>query len=1554
MSIEDFISDLRNLSQPGPTFKPHKHLAVLAVVELIRRGRIADGCVFFNSEFRDCFTEVFARYARPNDRNRPLAPFFHLRSTRFWKLVSPEGKEAELADTTSVGSPRELTELVRHAELDSEVFGLLQVEATRQQVEHEIISSLGAAEDASRTDGDPAGAPVAGASSSMFPHEATVIDDICNRITTQQLGRALANRQIYDHQSNRYFETDLILVCPFGIYVVELKHWSGQIDIRPNSWLLNRSFYRTDPHRDNGHKAKLLRGLYDRGFGMFPQVFVESVVLLTNPEATVSGAAAPDRTDSNPTFDGTKSLIAYLKRQRERKGAILQDAQVKAFCDYLEELTTPNPPRDYVFPGYEVVERLFQSEDHAEVIARPTGAGRRRLSRLRIFFQPPPGSTEQRKELWRRAEGALESVLEIGDHPNILKVWRIPSEMGYLVEGSDWSETGTLRDWLRDHGAVAPEEAVTLIDGVLCGLQASHARNVIHRAVSPENIVMAAEVPMLTNFDLSYRLEEEHQTVIADRDRLPRSPYIAPEVYYGRDLTEAADLFSVGVILFELLTGKPPFACSTDLERTAGCLSDADAAALAEAPKHVRCLVADLVRQEPAERPATTAAVLARLTGDAVTSGPPVLNPVLEPGTRTDLYEIETLIKLGSEAQLYRAVGPKARPVVVKLFGRDVPQWQGLEEQQFAGAVHHPGIVRVENHSTWEGDGRFYIAFQRLCDRSLRDEIDAGLLPSLDRFSAWATQLLDALAALHGHQGDDGLEPILHNDIKPENILLSENRLPVIVDFGSASLPQTALYEGTEGYVAPDLRSGQDRDYCEQGDLFALGVTLFEWYCGKMPYAPPKTGARPAPLLAERRELCPQLEPWLARAVATPPDQRFGSASEMLKALREALSAAEPAEEDPRADTLAPDPALAGASLGDDTVGISDEACEDFAADQERPGDVTVDDPPEQVQSSLPSQPEPEQMEGNSFVAYLNSLHCCGGGSNNALAESQATHPLFGSIQVVHPGAEAIAGLLLAETRTHVVLTGHAGDGKSTIALQCLKQLRRLDLNAPLEAPLGRREDTTVEALETSLVKDLSEWGREERGELLAEMLSPDGARFLLVSNSGTLLESFRQHEQALQANWRETESTLLTALEQAWPQPLDFHGVRLQIINLSRMDNLSLAEKLFRRLVAPANWGGCEGQPCGSACPIRRNVALLQQNVDLVAKRLLLAYRRMYEYGERLTLRQLSAHLAYMLTSGVTCAQATAMAAHSLPTPECESMFFNRFFGDDGSKVHAPALQLHAVRAARKQGFGRRLCAAWERRLWQTVQGSSPPLAVKGLQSDFQTLCDRGAGKGPAEPADRAAAREQARRILFFLYTFDEAEAEGYITAYLNSPMILRHASWQRPGATLEFRQEEFLRTRLFQVLQEHLTGVRLPEGPLPDNRLYITLSRQSPEVRQSAQVVLTSVPTSDFDLLLRATDDGSGAERRQLELAGKHGLVRVRLPLSLPFLDYMMMRQRGQVSGQLQACYADRLERFKGQLLHPSPPDDGAGLVLVRLRTNRMFHQQRFTVHEDRLEVD
>lgn len=1506
MTLEAFLTALSSLCSPGKGFKPHKHILLLTIMRLARQGVVTSASIFFNDELCKAFSEEFRKYAAKKDRDRPVAPFFHLSSHGFWKLIAADGQDDALSAAGTVGSPGELMRLVDHAEIDQEVLSYLQdpelCELIRQELETLVREGIESRD-------TPSAVHEERAHYSLFAHEANALDAITRHIERHGLGVTLCNLELHDQQSNRYFETDLVLISRFGVYVVELKHWSGNIEVRPNSWLQNRSFFKPDPHKANNFKAKLLRGLYDRKFPSFPSLYFESVVVLTNPDVEASGCAIPKTDASNPTFESIDRFLQYLKCQQKDKPARLSDSQCVAFADYVRKLHSVGPPRDFVFPGYEIVERLYQYEDRAEVVARRTDLRHRRLSRLRIFFLAAEETRAREK-----ANATLNAVEKIGEHPNILKVWDIPNE-SYLVEGSDWSETGTLRDYLDRSGTLAADEAMAIVAGLAKGLEAAHSQCVVHRALSPDNVLMVNDTPKLMNFDLSFQLEDNRVTVIPDASKLKRSPYIAPEIYVSGTVPEAtADLFSLGVILFEMLVGSPPFGCSTDLERSGGTLGDEQARRLREvdgiAPKVVE-LVCGLIQQAPSDRIANAAKVLRSLdvaTEKVATPPTKEVNPRLADGSQSGLYNISSFVKTGAEAQIYRAAGVRGKKVALKLFNRDVPLLRIVDEQVLAATTHHPSLVRVDSYSQWE-DGRYFIAFDWVSEHSLRNVIDEGKLPDCETFARGAEQLLDALGSLH-QNSDDGIDhPILHNDIKPENILVSESGRLVLIDFGAASEPHVGTYEGTEGYVAPDLRLGKDRKYCADGDLYALSVCLHEWLLGGRP------GSHDVPNV----EFPEPLLEWLRKGCSAEASGRYPSVAEMRAALRDALSSGERIDE--KEVPVEPAPA---------SVVSPEEA-------PQKPELVSV-------------VPETGKADPNPFVPYLNSLHSRSAASENALAESQACNPFFGHIHVKHPVAERVHQILTGDKKNHVVLTGHAGDGKSTIAVDVYKRLSGLPADDALVHPLQRREDVGS----VSLIKDFSEWSSAERAALMGEMLEEEGPTFLLVSNTGTLLDTFRAQEQQEGGNWVGVESDLLSAMNAIEPSTVSFHDADFVLLNVAMMDNLPIAREILERMLAPERWAPCQAATCREKCPIFRNVSLMQANLPLVRDRLFLAYRRIYEYGTRLTLRQLCAHMAYMITSGLDYSDILKMAQRAKPPLMSEFMFFNRFFGDNGSARDPLAAQLKGVKVVRSQCFGSQPCPTWERRLWLRSRGQSFTLKAQVVPEDFETLRRYGAGLILDDEIDSSDARNQVRRAVFFLHDITEVKDQGFLRAFLRSNMLLDFVRWQeQTGESLSLQESNSLHRRIVHVLQEHFTGVRLPEGASSDRHLFVTLNRHSHDVRQSAQVVLARYPEDEFHVVLRTRENPAGGIRRELFLEGPPFGGAMNLPLSLPFLDYVMLRNRGEIGDVLQTSYVDRLERFKGQLIRHARGRRTDDIMLVRLRTNHTFRRQIFAVREGRLEV-
>ena len=592
-------------------------------------------------------------------------------------------------------------------------------------------------------------------------------------------------------------------------------------------------------------------------------------------------------------------------------------------------------------------------------------------------------------------------------------------------------------------------------------------------------------------------------------------------------------------------------------------------------------------------------------------------------------------------------------------------------------------------------------------------------------------------------------------------------------------------------------------------------------------------------------------------------------------------------------------------------------------------------------------------LQPNPFVNYLNMLHGRDANSEN-LAESLATNPFTGMIHVSHPLTEKIEEILQGDQKQHVILTGHAGDGKTTIAVELFKRFHNINLDQPLKEGLSRREDLDSKNKRVSLIKDLSEWSLEDRMGIIEEMLKDDENRFFLISNSGTLIDSFCSFERKKGRDWTNTESEILKVIDTVLPRPWIFHENNFVIINLSMVDNLGVAEQIFKRIINIDRWETCKMKDCQKICPICRNVELLKQNEKVVRERLFLVYRRMYEYGTRFTLRQLTAHLAYMITSGLNYQDIEKMMQKATPPLMSKFMFFNRFFGDTGKEIDTSARQLQALRAIRGEDFGTRTCPTWERRLWMQSEHLAFKLKAKGCVDEFENLRQYGAQlKFDDNSVPHFQARNQVRRMLYFLHDFDKQDNDAFIKTFLNSLMILNFSSWQiQSDKNLSFEVNK-IKKQILHVIQEHFTGVRLPEGITPDHDLFITLSRRSKKVRQSAQIVLARFSEDDFNLRLCEKDNGVGGTRRELIFEGRKGRVDANLSLSLPFLDYVMMRNFGEVGQNLKTAYVDRLESFKGKLLRQIDSIQKDGIMLVRLRANHTFRRQIFTVRNNTLEV-
>jgi hypothetical protein len=271
----------------------------------------------------------------------------------------------------------------------------------------------------------------------------------------------------------------------------------------------------------------------------------------------------------------------------------------------------------------------------------------------------------------------------------------------------------------------------------------------------------------------------------------------------------------------------------------------------------------------------------------------------LKAGSTLGPYRIVEAIGAGGMGEVYRARDPRLqRDVAIKVLSEDAAgdadrASRFEREARAVSGVNHPNIATVYDVGQ-EGSIR-YIAMELVEGRSLRDEMTRPL--PLRRVTALAAGVAQGLARAH-HAG------IVHRDLKPDNVMLSADGVPKIVDFGLAksvganagdlstatgTLPGSLL--GTVAYMSPEQASGGAADF--RSDQFSFGTMLYELAAGQHPFrrdTPAQTLAAiieddPAPLATIAPKVALPLRWIIERCLAKAPADRYGSTDDLARDL---------------------------------------------------------------------------------------------------------------------------------------------------------------------------------------------------------------------------------------------------------------------------------------------------------------------------------------------------------------------------------------------------------------------------------------------------------------------------------------------------------------------------------------------------------------------------------------------------------------------------------------------------------------------------------------------
>src|SRR5437016_5905805 len=199
-------------------------------------------------------------------------------------------------------------------------------------------------------------------------------------------------------------------------------------------------------------------------------------------------------------------------------------------------------------------------------------------------------------ERFRREARAVAQL----SHPHIVGVIDAGEDQGRAYIVFEYVECETLKEHIRRAGRLPVAEAVAYAIEIARALGAAHARHIVHRDVKPQNVLIDEEgSAKVTDFGIARTLDEEGLT--AAGRVLGTTDYVSPEQALGHHVTGQSDLYSLGVVLYEMLTGEVPFKGESQV---------------AVAMKHVREMLPDVQAKRP-ELSAALAAVVDTATAKA-------------------------------------------------------------------------------------------------------------------------------------------------------------------------------------------------------------------------------------------------------------------------------------------------------------------------------------------------------------------------------------------------------------------------------------------------------------------------------------------------------------------------------------------------------------------------------------------------------------------------------------------------------------------------------------------------------------------------------------------------------------------------------------------------------------------------------------------------------------------------------------------------------------------------------------------------------------------------
>jgi len=353
------------------------------------------------------------------------------------------------------------------------------------------------------------------------------------------------------------YEYDIIVLGEYAVYAVEVKGYQGRIRGNAYEWELESGAIRRSPIPLANKKAKVLVSFLRSRGRLQGKVWVQPLILLTDEQARVRLNDA----QAERVLRLDQAVAYILNPGRLPMSSARVGHLIGTICDVISQQFRPLR-RQREIGDYQVLEMIGRNNLYTTWLSRHRLIHTRNRFVLKVYHFDIYASSYERRRQQERILRDAEALHRLAGHPNIVRAHLpFPWQDNQIVLPLEWVDGYSLRGLLDADEPLTFSRKIDIVRQVCEGLVYAHRNGVIHRDVRPDNVIVPSQGPVkVVNFDCA-RVEGDNLQTIASRlGRQLDQRYVAPEVWLDpRAASPASDLYSAGIILFELLTGRPPY-----------------------------------------------------------------------------------------------------------------------------------------------------------------------------------------------------------------------------------------------------------------------------------------------------------------------------------------------------------------------------------------------------------------------------------------------------------------------------------------------------------------------------------------------------------------------------------------------------------------------------------------------------------------------------------------------------------------------------------------------------------------------------------------------------------------------------------------------------------------------------------------------------------------------------------------------------------------------------------------------------------------------------------